>query len=53
MATAPRLLDVAGAAPYLGVSPWAVRALLEAGRLPRVRLPVAGAIELRRVLLDV
>ena len=51
-ATAPRLLDVAGAAAYLSVSSWTIRDLLAAGRLPRVRLPLAGDRECRRVLLD-
>jgi excisionase family DNA binding protein len=49
---APRLLDLEGAARYLAVSVWTVRDLLDAGRLPRVRLPGAGTGGLRRVLLD-
>jgi excisionase family DNA binding protein len=49
---APRLLDLEGAAHYLAVSVWTIRDLLDAGRLPRVRLPGAGARDLRRVLLD-
>jgi hypothetical protein len=50
----PRLLDVAGAASYLGgVSPWTIRDLIATGRLARVRLPLAGDREIRRVLLDV
>jgi hypothetical protein len=50
---APRLLDLPAAAKYLGgVSVWTVRDLLDAGRLARVRLPGAGARDLRRVLLD-
>ncbi|MBI3109000.1 MAG: DNA-binding protein [Candidatus Rokubacteria bacterium] len=48
-----RLLSVEAAATYLGVSTWTVRGLLAAGRLARVRLPLAGHQELRRVLLDV
>lgn len=50
---APRLVDLSGAAAYLGgVSPWTVRDLLSAGRLNRVRLPGLRG-DLRRVLLDV
>ena len=43
----PRLVDVATAAGYLGVSTWTVRDLLERGSLPRVSLP-----GVRRVLVD-
>jgi len=50
---APRLLDVAAAAEYLSVSPWTVRDLVSAGRLARVRLPLAGERECRRLLVDV
>jgi hypothetical protein len=49
---APRLLDVDGSAHYLSVSPWTIRDLYAAGRLPRVRLPLAGDRELRRLLFD-
>jgi len=49
----PRLFDVNQAALYLGLSPWTVRDLVAAGRLARVRLPLGGAGELRRVLVDV
>ena len=50
-AIAPRLFDVEAAAAYLGgISVWTVRDLHAAGRLPRVRLPLAGAGELRRLL---
>jgi hypothetical protein len=50
----PRLLDVSGAAAYLGgVSTWTIRDLHAAGRLPRVTLPLAGDRELRRLLFDV
>jgi len=48
----PRLLDVAGAAAYLGVSPWTVRDLEGAGLLPRVRVPLPSGGALRRVLFD-
>lgn len=64
-ATAPlaRLLDVEAAAVYLGISPWTVRDLHAAGRLPRVRLPAgqpkrrkgrlpSARDELRRLLFD-
>src|SRR2546422_1608226 len=43
----PRLVDVAGASRYLGVSAWTVRDLIERGALPRVALP-----GVRRVLVD-
>jgi len=43
----PRLIDVATAAGYLGVSPWTVRDLIDRGSLPRVALP-----GVRRVLVD-
>ncbi len=43
----PRLLDVALAAKYLGVSPWTVRDLVQRGSLARVALP-----GVRRVLFD-
>jgi excisionase family DNA binding protein len=44
---APRLLDVEGAAGYLGVSAWTVRDLVERGSLSRVALP-----GVRRLLFD-
>jgi len=47
-----RLLDLPTAALYLGVSPWTVRDLDAAGVLPRVRVPLPGRGELRRVLFD-
>lgn len=51
---AARLVDVDGAARYLGgISPWSVRDLHASGRLPRVRLPLGGDRELRRLLFDV
>ena len=49
----PRLLDVGGAAAYLNVSSWSIRDLIASGRLPRVRLPLGGDRELRRLLVDV
>ena len=48
----PRLLDVEGAAAYLSVSSWTVRDLHAAGKLSRVRLPLAGDRECRRLLFD-
>lgn len=48
----PRLLDVRAAAGYLGVSTWTIRDLDGAGRLPRVRLTIAGR-DCRRLLYDV
>jgi excisionase family DNA binding protein len=48
----PRLLDVEAAAVYLSVSPWTIRDLVAAGELHRVRLPVGGQREVRRLLLD-
>jgi len=47
-----RLLDLAGAAAYLSVSPWTVRDLDAAGVLKRVRVPLRNAGELRKVLYD-
>jgi hypothetical protein len=49
---APRLLDLRAAAQYLAVSPWTIRDLEAAGTLRRVRVPLAGHAELRRVLFD-
>jgi len=51
-----RLLDVDGAALYLGVSAWTIRDLFAAGRLARVTLPYADTDprgEVRRLLFDV
>ena len=48
-----RLLDVKSAGLYLAVSEWTIRDLVSAGRLPRVRLPLAGDRECRRLLVDV
>jgi excisionase family DNA binding protein len=47
-----RLLDVRGAAAYLGVSVWTVRDLEAAGELPRVRLPLPKHGAVRRLLFD-
>jgi hypothetical protein len=49
----PRLVDVEGAARYMSVSSWTVRDLHASGRLPRVRLPLGGDRECRRLLFDV
>jgi hypothetical protein len=46
------LLDLELAAAYLGVSPWTVRDLEAAGVLPRVRVPLPGGRELRKLLFD-
>jgi hypothetical protein len=48
----PRVLDLAGAAAYLGVSPWVIRDLEHAGRLQRVRLDL-GRRQVRKLLYDV
>ncbi len=37
---APRLLDLAGAAAYMAVSPWTIRQWEAEGALPRVRIPL-------------
>jgi hypothetical protein len=63
---APRLLDLHGAAAYLGVSYWVCRDYVFAGLLPHVTLPCAqqrrkdGAVvrkagdrSMRKILLDV
>jgi hypothetical protein len=44
--------DQAGAARYLAVSTWTVRDLEAAGHLPRVRLPLPGGKDLRKLLYD-
>jgi hypothetical protein len=49
---APRLLDVRAAAEYLSVSTWTIRDLEAAGELQRVRLPLPGYREVRRLLFD-
>src|SRR5262245_55515897 len=48
----PRLLDLAATASYLGVSGWTVRDLEAAGTLRRVRIPLAGQGEVRKLLFD-
>ena len=48
----PRLVNVSGAAAYLGVSVWTVRDLHACGALRRVQLPLSGGRELRRLLFD-
>jgi hypothetical protein len=47
-----RLLDPESAARYLGVSYWTIRDLEAAGVLARVRLPLPGGRELRKLLYD-
>jgi hypothetical protein len=47
-----RLLDLAEAAAYLGVSPWTVRDLEAAGTINRVRVPLPAGRELRKLLFD-
>ncbi len=49
---APRLLDLHGTALYLSVSEWTVRDLEADGTLRRVRVPLAGGSELRKLLFD-
>ncbi len=48
----PRLLDLGGAAQYLAVSPWTIRALETQGILPRIRIPLPHDGELRKLLFD-
>jgi excisionase family DNA binding protein len=48
----PRLLDLEQAAVYLGLSPWTVRELEAKRVLPRVRVPLPGSGELRKLLFD-
>ncbi len=51
---APRLLDLEGAARYLGnVSAWTIRDFIAAGKLTPVRLPGPREGDLRRTLLDI
>jgi hypothetical protein len=47
-----RLFDVPAAAVFLGVSTWTIRDMIAAGTLPRVRVPLPGGGELRKILLD-
>lgn len=51
-ALTPRLFDLDTTASYLSVSPWTVRDLEAAGVLPRVRVPMPGGGELRKLLFD-
>jgi hypothetical protein len=51
-AVTPRLLGAESAAAYLGVSTWVVRDLEAAGHLSRVRLPLPGGKDLRKLLYD-
>lgn len=48
----PRLLDLKGAAVYLGLSEWTVRDLEHSGTLARVRIPLPKHGELRKLLFD-
>ena len=48
----PRLLDLHGAATYLGLSAWTIRDLEHAGILPRVRVSLPNEKELRKLLFD-
>jgi hypothetical protein len=47
-----RLLDLDAAATYLGVSSCTILGLEAAGVLPRVRVPLPGGRELRKLLFD-
>jgi hypothetical protein len=51
-APAARLLDLRGTATYLGLAPWTVRELEWRGVLRRIRVPLPGGGELRKVLFD-
>ena len=51
-AMTPRLLDLEAAATYLSASPWTIRELEAKGVLPRVRVPLPGGGELRKLLFD-
>jgi len=46
------LLDLGTTAAYLGVSPWTVRDLEAGGTLKRVRVPMVGGGDLRKLLFD-
>lgn len=53
MHQAARLLDVEAGAAYLGgISTWTMRDLIDNGTVPRVRVPMPGGGELRRILVD-
>jgi hypothetical protein len=43
---------VPAAAVFLGVSTWTIRDMIAAGTLLRVRLPLPGGGELRKILVD-
>jgi hypothetical protein len=47
-----RLFGLQDAATYLGLSPWTVRELEAKGVLPRVRVPLPGGGELRKLFFD-
>ena len=47
---APRLLDLDAAAAYLSVSTWKIREMEAAGVIARVRIPLGGTVELRKLL---
>jgi hypothetical protein len=48
----PRLLDLKGAAAYLGTSPWTIRDLEAHGTLRRVNVPLGMGKNLRKPLFD-
>jgi excisionase family DNA binding protein len=48
----PRLLDLAGAAAYLGLSGRTIRELIASGALRRVRIPLPTGGTLRKIVLD-
>ena len=48
----PRLLDLHRSADYLSLSEWTIRGLEQTGVLKRVRVPLANAGELRKLLFD-
>jgi hypothetical protein len=48
----PRLLPLAAAASYIGVSVWTLEALDQGGLVQRVRVPLPNGGELRKRLYD-
>ena len=50
--TAPRLLDLEGASAYLAISIWTIRDMVASGKLARIRLPLKGEKDLRKLLFD-
>src|SRR5262245_14266207 len=53
LAFAPRLLNIVAAGHYLGISPWSVRELIWAGKLPITKIPrIDGSGAMNRVLID-